>query len=450
MSYFKNIIVLFFLFSLGIQTPFYAQTNPDEIALKDDFVENNFYEAVKQRAIENYDKAIVAIQKCIEKEPNTAAFHYELGKNYLDSKQYIEAEQAFKKATELEPSQRWYWNGLYDVYYKAKDYQKSIAIVQKLIEFDQTLKEDLVSLYVYTNQKEKALQLIDEIESKSVLSASMEYYKLRLLEDSKANKDENELLKAIRKNPKSEQNYVDLMALYSQQNREDKAIEVAKDLAREIPDSEWASISLFKLNLNEGNGKAAAEAMLKVLENDKVSLGFKHRFLNEFLIFSANSIEFDTELNQAVDILSNDKSINVAKEVAKFYYNKHNYEKTSFFLEKALANEPNDWESIELLLGNLVNAKNYQELGNNAAIFLDLFPTQPKLYYYAGFAENRKQNYKQAIEYLETGLEFVVDDVELERFFAIQLAEAYAESGKKKKSEYYVSKVNELTKQLKK
>ncbi len=450
MSYFKNTIVLFFLFSIGIQNSFYAQTNPDEIALKDNFVENNFYEAVKQRAIENYDKAIVAIQKCIEKEPNTAAFHYELGKNYLDSKQYIEAEQAFKKATELDSSQRWYWNGLYDVYYKTKDYQKSIAIVQKLIEFDQTLKEDLVSLYVYTNQKEKALQLIEEIESKAVLTANMEYYKLRLLEDSKANKDENELLKAIRKNPKSEQNYVDLMALYSQQNREDKAIEVAKDLAREIPDSEWASISLFKLNLNEENGKAAAEAMLKVLENDKVSLGLKHRFLNEFLIFSANSTEFDTELNQAVDILSNDKSINVAKEVAKFYYNKRNYEKTSFFLEKALANEPNDWESVELLLGNLVNAKNYQELGTNAAIFLDLFPAQPKLYYYAGFAENRKQNYKQAIEYLETGLEFVVDDVELERFFAIQLAEAYAESGEKKKSEYYVSKVNELTKQLKK
>lgn len=446
----KSILSFIFLFSLGIQTPFYAQTNPDDIALKDDLVENNFYEAVKQRAIENYDKAIVAIQKCIEKQPNIAAFHYELGKNYLDSKQYVEAEQAFKKATELEPNQRWYWNGLYDVYYKTKDYQKSIAIVQKLIEFDKTLKEDLVSLYVYTNQKEKALQLIEEIETQEVLSAGMEYYKLRLLEDSKANKDENTLLKAIRKNPKSEQNYVDLMALYSQQNREDKAIEVAKELAREIPDSEWASISLFKLNLNEGNGKEAAKAMLNVLQNNKVSLGLKHRFLNEFLIFSANSIEFDTELNQAVDILSNDKSINVAKEVAKFYYNKRNYEKTSFFLEKALANQPNDWESIELLLGNLVNAKNYQELGTNAAIFLDLFPAQPKLYYYAGFAENRKQNYKQAIEYLETGLEFVIDDVELERFFAIQLAEAYAESGKKKKSEYYVSKVNELTKQLKK
>ena len=51
----------------------------------DDQLENNFYEAMKQRGIENYDKAIVAIQKCIEKTKN-AAFQYELGKNYLSQK----------------------------------------------------------------------------------------------------------------------------------------------------------------------------------------------------------------------------------------------------------------------------------------------------------------------------------------------------------------------------
>lgn len=450
MNLIKGILSILFLFSIGIQTSFYAQTNPDDIALVDDFVENNFYEAIKQRAIENYDKAIIAIQKCLEKQPNNAAFYYELGKNNLDLKKYVEAEQAFKKATELDGSQRWYWNGLYDVYYSTKDYQKSIKIVQKLIEYDEHLKEDLVSLYVYTNQKEKALQLLEEIESKAVLSANMEYYKLRLLEDSKSNKDEKALITAIIKNPKNEQNYIDLMALYSQQNREDKAIEVAKDLAKEIPNSEWANISLFKLYLNEGKGDEAANAMLRVLRNPKVTLGLKHRFLNEFLIYSANSTQFDSQLNQAVDILSDDKTINVAKEVAKFYYNKRNYEKTSFFLEKALANDPNDWESIELLLDNLVNAKNYEELGNRSVIFIDLFPSQPKLYYFAGYAENKKQNYKQAVEYLETGLEFVVEDIALERYFSIQLVEAYANIGNKKKSEFYLTKVEALTQQLKK
>lgn len=441
--------MLIFLVSLGNQMNLYAQENPDDIAIIDDELENNFYEALKQRAIENYDKAVEAIDKCISKQPDNAAFYYELGKNKFDLNQYPEAEEAFQKAVDLDKTQRWYWNGLYDVYYKTRDYQRSIEIVKKLIEFDQNMNEDLVSLYVYTNQNQKALELLNQMENKMVLSKTMEFYKLKLSSNDSVNKGENELLSAIASNPKNEQNYIDLMAFYSQQNQDEKAIEIAKKLAIEIPNSEWSSISLFKLHLNDGNGEAAANAMLKVLENKKINSTLKHRFLNEFLIFSANSTQYDSHLDKAVDLLSKNSDINVAKEVAKFYYNKKNYEKTAYFLEKALVSNPNDWESIELLLDNLVNAKNYEELGNKAIIFIDVFPAQPKLYYYAGYAKNKALKYKEAIDYLETGLEFVVEDIELERYFAIQLAEAYAESGNKKKSDFYVAKVNELTKQLK-
>ena len=54
----KHIVLFtFLLFSFG--NHLFAQDNPDAIALVDDQLENNFYEAVKQRGIENYDKAIV-------------------------------------------------------------------------------------------------------------------------------------------------------------------------------------------------------------------------------------------------------------------------------------------------------------------------------------------------------------------------------------------------------
>ena len=170
----KHIAFLaFLLFSFGNFS--HAQENPEDIALVDNQTEDNFYEALKQRGIENYDKAIVAIQKCLEKEPKNPAFLYELGKNQLDLKNYVDAESAFKKAIELDNKQRWYWNGLYDVYYKTKDYQKSIPIVEKLIEFDANMKEDLVSLYMNTNQHGKALELLKDMESKSNVCRTREY-----------------------------------------------------------------------------------------------------------------------------------------------------------------------------------------------------------------------------------------------------------------------------------
>jgi tetratricopeptide (TPR) repeat protein len=112
----------------------FAQTEPDSIAIAKNEFEEHFFEALKQKGIENYDKAIIEIEKCLAKEPNNPVLHHELGKNYLALKNYPEAEKAFKKAIDLNPKERWYWNGLYDVYYETKDYARSINVVQKLIE----------------------------------------------------------------------------------------------------------------------------------------------------------------------------------------------------------------------------------------------------------------------------------------------------------------------------
>lgn len=445
----KKIEKIALLFGIiGLAWPVSAQENPDDILMVNNEIENNFYDAVKQRAIENYDKAIVSIDKCIDAEPNNAAFYYELGKNNLDLKKYTEAEQAFQKAVNLNPKERWYWNGLYDVYYVTKDYQKSITIVKKLIEFDENMQEDLVSLYMYTGQKEEALKLLDDMKKTMVLSQTMEFYKQRLTAET-AQKDgslESKLKAAILSNPKDQQAYVDLMMYYSQINQEDKAIEVAKQLAKEIPNSEWAQISLFKLYLNENNGDKAAESLLKVLKNPQADLKLKHKLLNEFLIFSANSTQYDVPLEQAVDLLAEDKTINVAKEVAKFYFNKKNYEKTTLFLEKALMNDPNDWESISLLLDNLANAKNFEALALKTEIFIDTFPAQPKLYYYAGLAKYNLGKYKEAIEDLKNGLEFVVDDMELEFYFNNLLGESYLALGNENQSKSYFSKAESLKK----
>ncbi len=448
-SLFITFIVLFITF--GYETPLFAQENPDDIALIDSELENNFYYALQQRAIENYDRAVTAVEKCIEKQPDNAALYYELGKNHYDLKNYIEAENAFKKAIELNSNERWYWNGLYDVYYKTKEYKKSIEIVKKLIEFDPNMREDLVSLYMYTRQNEKALELLNEIEKTSVLSKTMEYYKLKLSENTNkavvsSQKDERSLLKAIESNPKVEQNYLDLMLLYSKEDKQEQLIGVANKLAKEIPSSEWAAISLYKVYLDEQKGKEAAAELLKVLRNKKVDILLKHKLLNEFLIFSADATQYDAELEQAVDILSDESSLNVAKEIAKFYYNKNNYEKTSFFLEKALSSNPDDWESIDLLLNTLNNSKNYEELVNRSLIFIDLYPAQPKLYFYAGLGYNKLGKAKLAIENLETGLEFVVEDPELEGYFHKQLADAYTALGNSKKASYHQNEMNKSVK----
>ena len=425
----------------------FAQENPDAIALVDDQLENNFYEAVKQRGIENYDKAIVSIQKCIEKEPKNAAFQDELGKNYLSLKNYVDAESAFKKAIELDNKQRWYWNGLYDVYYQTKDFQKSIPIVEKLIEFDPNMKEDLVSLFMNTNQHGKALQLLKDMESKSKLTSTMEFYKLKIQESNAYSKPQKEQLEeAIKKNPKVEQNYIDLIVLYTSFNQEDKAFEVAKLLEKEIPNSDWAHVSLVKFHLNNNDGDNASKSMFKILDNDRMDLKIKHRVFNEFLIFAYKNPAYLKDIDKAIPYFDIDREINVAKELAKFFWNKNDLEKTVYYFEKGLKKNPEDVDAMELYLEALIQKQDYQLVTRRADDYLELFPTQSDFYFYSGLGYNQLKEFKKAKSILENGLDFVIENKVLEANFYKQLIISCENLNDNAKKELYNNKLKQLQK----
>lgn len=446
MNKIQNIVLFtFLLFSFG--NHLFAQENPDAIALVDDQLENNFYEAVKQRGIENYDKAIVSIQKCIEKEPKNAAFQYELGKNYLSLKNYVDAESAFKKAIELDNKQRWYWNGLYDVYYQTKDFQKSIPIVEKLIEFDPNMKEDLVSLFMNTNQHGKALQLLKDMESKSKLTSTMEFYKLKIQESNAYSKPQKEQLEeAIKKNPKVEQNYIDLIVLYTSFNQEDKAFEVAKLLEKEIPNSDWAHVSLVKFHLNNNDGDNASKSMFKILDNDRMDLKIKHRVFNEFLIFAYKNPAYLKDIDKAIPYFDIDREINVAKELAKFFWNKNDLEKTVYYFEKGLKKNPEDVDAMELYLEALIQKQDYQLVTRRADDYLELFPTQSDFYFYSGLGYNQLKEFKKAKSILENGLDFVIENKVLEANFYKQLIISCENLNDNAKKELYNNKLKQLQK----
>lgn len=435
--------IVFLLFSFGNQL--FAQQNPEDIALEENKTEDYFFEALAQRGIENYDKAIVAIQKCLEKEPKNPAFLYELGKNQLDAKDYVAAEITFKSAVEIDNKQRWYWNGLYDVYYQTKDFQKSIPVVEKLIEFDPNMREDLVSLFMNTNQKDKALQLIKEIEATSNLTKTMEFYKLKLESTAEfATPKKEQLEKGIKEHPKYEQNYVDLISLYLSFNQEEKAFEVAKVLEKEIPNSDWAHVSLVKFYLASNDGINASKSMFKVLMNSKIDLKIKHRVFNEFLIFAIKNPTFFTDVDAAIPYFDNDPEVAVAKEVAKFFWKKSDLDKAIYYFEIAIKKSPDDIESLNYFLEVLQQKQDYQRLVVKATECIELFPTQPNYYFYAGLGYNQLKNYKKAKENLENGLDFVIEDLKLEANFYEQLVISCEFLNDLKAKQLYASKLKQI------
>lgn len=427
-----------------------AQTEPNDIALVNDDFQDSFYESLLQKGIENYDKAIISLEKCIKIQNNNAVVYFELGKNYLALKQYDNALTSFEKATQIDPKNKWFWVGMYDVYYETKNYNQAIVIVTKLIEFKKEYKEDLVHLYMNTQQFDKALALINELNDQIGKSDSRDNYKTQILRESKyQNSGKETLLEQIKKYPKEESNYLALIYWYSESNQEEKALEIAKKLELEIPTSIWAHVSLFKFYLNSNNGDKAVQSMNLVLTSKKIDEKIKQRMINEFLIFIKDKPQFDNELEKAITYFDPNSLLHVPKEIAKFYNHKKDLDRAIHFYELHLKTNPNDIESLLSLFENYTQKKQFDVLAKKAENSLELFPLQPQLYYFAGLANNQINNFKKAISILETGLDYLIDDKTLEINFNIQLGEAHAGLGEEKKKENYFSKAEKLLKQTK-
>lgn len=432
-----------------------AQTEPEDIASVSDDFENYFFESLKQKGIENYDKAIEALERCKDLQPKNAVVYFELGKNYLSQKKYKDAYDNFERATQIDPKNRWAWVGMYDVCYDTSDFNQAIIIVEKLVEFKEDYKEDykedLVSLYMKTQQFDKALLLINELNETVGKSEKRELYKADILKDAKyQGSEKSDLLEKIKKNPKEEANYVELIYMYSKSNQEEKALEIAKQLEKEIPTSDWAQVSLFKFHLNNNDGDKAVKSMNIVLGSSKIDKKIKHRILNEFLIFSRNNSKYEADLEKAISYFEDDKEVQVAKEIGKFYQNKKDWINAAKYYEKHLSSVKEDMETILLLLLTYTESANFEKLAKVSEDQMQLFPTQPQLYYYNGLANNQLKNYKKAKDTLESGIDFVLDDVALEINFNIQLGEAFSGLGDVKKKELYFTKANELLKKQKK
>lgn len=428
-----------------------AQEEPNNIVVIDDGFQDHFYEALKQKSIENYDKAIQSLERCKAIQPENPVTYFELGKNYLAQKKYKEAYDNFEKVTQMDPKNRWAWVGMYDVCYDTKNYNQAIVIVEKLVEFKEEYKEDLTSLYMNTQQFDKALELINELNEKVGKSDKRELYKADILKDAKyQSAEKNNLLDQIKKFPKEESNYIALIYMYSQSNQEEKALEIAKKLEKEIPTSDWAQVSLFKFHLNNNDGDNAVKAMNLVLPSLKIDSKIKHRILNEFLIFAKNNPKYEADLDKAISYFDNDKEVKVAKEIAKFYYLKANWDKAIKYFDMHLKTAQDDVETQIIMLQAHTEKQDFIVLSKKADDLTQLFPTQPQFYYYAGLAYNQTQNFKKAASTLETGLDFVIDDTALEINFNIQLGEAYNGLGDMKKKEKYFTKANELINKQKK
>jgi len=103
-----------------------------------------------------------------------------------------------------------------------------------------------------------------------------------------------------------------------------------------------------------------------------------------------------------------------------------------------------DYNSLKLILERELKTKQFLELLEDSNKAMKIYPAQPFLYLMNGVALNSIRKYRDAIEILNSGLEYLVEDNELEAQFMEQLSLSYKGLGENKAATSYYKKAMEL------
>lgn len=419
----------------------------DNLGNVDDIFQEYFFEALKQKAIGNHERAITALKKCISLQPDHPILYVELGTNYKALKQYPAAEKNLTKALEKRPESPYVRIELLEVYVATENYQEAVRTAKKLVDFDPVYYEDLANLYMMLKKPELALNALDTLDALKGTSENSATLRRRIFEATNDEAGQIEYLKTrIAQQPKNEETYIRLINLYGRNQQFDEAFSVAVTLQKIHPSSEKVHLALYQLYLNKGEYDKAIISIKKVLGGKDLEEATKMKVLQDFIAFTKEHPEYENELKAVLDLaMATGESMASKKELGDFYLDRDKAKALQYYLE-ALKNNFNDVETIENAVILQLGFQQYDEAAKLSENALAIFPVRPKLYLFRGIALNKLQEYQKALESLDVGLGYLIDDPQLESDFYGQMAIAYRGLLQEEKAIYYEKKATELKK----
>ena len=199
--------LLFFLISLKSYTQ-------DSLSVAADFTEEKelkfqqfFFNALSQKSIGNYQKAIENLESCNQILPNNKSVFFEFSKNYLYLNNTLLAKEYINRAIIQDSKNIWMQKHLVKVFEKENNFFEAIKIQQKIIVLNPKENKNLVLLYLKNRDYKKALSFIKTLEEDNLLSSDLKKIKERLEKTNYSETQKVKVSKDIYKRFETEKTY---------------------------------------------------------------------------------------------------------------------------------------------------------------------------------------------------------------------------------------------------
>lgn len=401
-----------------------------------------FFSAIKEKSLENYSEAIKYFEKCIKLDKSLPTPYYEISQIYYYNDEIKKSLEYSKKAYELDNSNTWYALFYAENLFVNNDYYNTIYLYKKLLKEDNDNEDyylELAKVYLYDNNLLLAIKTYNELEKKKGLNHYTSTQKHKIyLELKDYNNAAKELESLLEETPDDLEIYEMLSDCYILDGDYDKSFKVLKRISELNPNSISVHLSLADYYLKKGDLEKYKDELLFSFKSEKLDPESKIRkiipLLTPIYENDLSNIDLLYELSsELVKVHSENVMVNyIYGDVLRF-----NSQKVLALnqYKKVVELDPNQQDAWKELLFLQLNLSQLDSLIVFSYTALDLYPTNPLFYYLNGLANYYKKNYKQSIESISTGVNFVVDNPNLSSEMYAILGNSYNQIKDYKKSD---------------
>lgn len=431
-------LILIVILFCGLSKSLYAQQEQYEETNKPsahDLKKNAalFVEANKEKNAGNITMAEMLYKECIKLDPNDAASMYELASIYMVSNKLENAKQLALKATKIDTTNSWYKLLLSNIYKRNENYVESVKVLEELVAQSPTnleFIEELALNYMLVGKNKEAIKSLNIIENKIGISEQLTIQKQQLyLKLQQVDSAVFEIEKLINEFP-LEVRYYALLAELSVQNKlNNKAIWAYSKIAELDPDNAYIHISLSDFYRKNGDSTKAFNELKMGFENDQLNVDSKIQILLSY--FTANQIitQRNPKAFELINILARKypENTRVLSIKAEILYQSQVFDKSRELLLKVIALDSSlvaSWEQLLIVESAL---SDFESLEQHSLSAIQLFPTRPIPYLFAGMVSFQNEKPEKALEFYLKGIKLVSGNTALSIQFYSFLGDTYHE-----------------------
>ncbi len=430
-SQYVSLVVLLFAFDVSAQrkketTPLDVTQLSEDIALK---AESTLIEAEKEMILENYSKAYDLFQVALGLNPKNSTIHFKIAEVLSKNGESKKAVEYIRKAIDLDTDNKYYHVLAAEIYKSISQYDLALKEYEYLVEnFSGTNSYlfDIAIIYQFQGKNEKALTTYERVESifglnEFILKEKQKIYLKERNYDALIS-DWDELIATY---PDNHDYTIELCEFLLQRNKIDEAKQRLEALLVRDPQNMKAELLLSQISLRSGDLDKAIRLAESTLADSAFDYKAKFQLLNALVNLAVDSGKVEKVRDLSLSLASQyTDQYEVQAFVGDLLYKMGEEKSAVEYYLNALKIDQSDFKVWQNILNIEMRLQAYQQVINHAEAALEYFPNQAILYFFSGTANQMSGNYQQAVNVLETGKKFALED-QLMVLFQGQLGDSY-------------------------